>query len=207
MAMNIRKVFGDPLPRLEERHIRMAFLLLTIIAVIITFLSVILRRWEFFYYSLVSLLGIFIFYDTRKRMHLQWETVVLISILAILNFAGGTYYIGTVRLYDHYFFGIRYDQFMHFVGFAVVAVALYDFIIPYLKSVKKGYILSITILLTVGASALLEIAEFIAVLTIGTTGVGDYFNNAYDLVFGLFGAIVGTVFADFALKKKRRQRR
>jgi uncharacterized membrane protein YjdF len=59
------------------------------------------------------------------------------------------------------------------------------------------------ILIALGIGAVNEISEFAAVVFLGAQeSVGDYFNNALDLVFNLFGAIVACFFI-FPYHRKR----
>ena len=205
MAMKLKDVLGDPLPKLiEEKHFRTAYLILVVTTVAATLLSVIFQNREFFFYSVLSTASLFLFFRARKRMNLHWETIALVAGLVFLNFLGGNFLIEGTRLYDQFILGMRFDQFMHFAGFGVVAFATYDFLVPHLKPVKKRYFLTMAILIALGAAAVIEIFEFGAVIVFsGATAVGDYFNNAADLVFGLLGAISGSIFADVVFKKKK----
>ena len=53
------------------------------------------------------------------------------------------------------------------------------------------------ILASSGVGALNEIVEFGAVVFLGQTGVGGYYNTALDLVFNFVGAFVGGILAVF----------
>jgi len=203
IAMNIRRILGDPLPKPEEKKFNAAFSILTLTAIIVIFLSFYLRIGEFCYYSVVSSAMLPVFYRGRKRMHLSWWLVVLATIFVIFNFAGGSIYVGGIRLYNAAFFGIPYDKFMHFAGFGILAFAMNSFFSKHLKSVKKHYSFIINVAVTMGVAAFLEVLEYIAVLTIGDVGVGDYFNNAQDLAAGFIGAIIGTFLARRTLKLRK----
>ena len=52
----------------------------------------------------------------------------------------------------------------------------------------------VNVLAASSIGALNEIVEFLAVILLGSEGVGDYTNTAIDLVANLIGAIVGTLF-------------
>ena len=49
-----------------------------------------------------------------------------------------------------------------------------------------------------------EIAEFSAVLFIERTGVGGYYNTAWDLVFNSLGALLGVIVIAFQNRSFRR---
>ena len=55
---------------------------------------------------------------------------------------------------------------------------------------------------SIGIGAINEIAEFIPVLFLENTGVGDYFNTLWDIVFNTLGALVGISY--LSMKRKIR---
>lgn len=204
----IREVFGNPMPKLKEHHVRIAFLVLTIIFAVITILSIILKRASLVYYFIIFVLFLFVSFRERKQVHLQWETLIFVALLAVLDFMGGVCSINGTQLYNYWFYFIRYDQIVHAMCFAIVAFAIYDFVIPYLKPVKPKYSLTIILLAALGVGAIVEIVEFTAVLLasmpvgVYADNVGSYFNNAADLVYDLIGAIWGTLLANFIHTRK-----
>lgn len=203
--MKISKLLGNPLPKLEEKHIRFAFFILVVIALLITLLTIIMKNYEFAYYAILSWPIIFIFYRGRKRTHLHAETVQLVTIFIFLHFLGGAVNLNGARLYDSFIFNVRYDNYMHFIGLVLIAFAAYDFFIPYLKkSMLERYRFFTLLLICSGIGALVEIFEFIAVNVLMNTGVGDYFNNAMDLVSNLVGSVFGILMAHYLLRKKRK---
>lgn len=113
----------------------------------------------------------------------------------IAHFAGGLLVFGDepMRLYAHYFFGIRFDKLVHAYSSVLLVLVAWRLVRQSGVRVETGG-LWILPMLAIGAGALWEIVEYVAVATMSHTGVGDYTNNAQDLVANLFGALVGTAF-------------
>jgi uncharacterized membrane protein YjdF len=85
---------------------------------------------------------------------------------------------------------LRYDQVVHFYGFAVTAWLLWHLLrtlFQELRGTRTIYIFSA--LASMGLGAVNEIVEFTAVLLVPNTNVGGYFNTALDLVFNAAGAV------------------
>jgi hypothetical protein len=60
------------------------------------------------------------------------------------------------------------------------------------------------ILISLGIGALNELIELIAVVFLGATeGVGGYINNALDIVFNLFGAVISCIYIWFHYEKDK----
>ena len=85
---------------------------------------------------------------------------------------------------------LKYDQLVHFYGFAVTAWMLW-FILqkqaPQLRRTLAVY--AFPALASMGLGAVNEIVEFSAVMLVPHTNVGGYYNTALDLVFNALGAI------------------
>lgn len=85
---------------------------------------------------------------------------------------------------------LKYDQVVHFYGFAVTAWLLWHILgtlYPVLRGTRTIYVFSA--LASMGLGAANEIVEFTAVLLIPNTNVGGYYNTALDLVFNATGAV------------------
>ena len=91
---------------------------------------------------------------------------------------------------------LRYDQFVHIIGFGAATLAMYYLLRPLLKQkIKKWTSLSIIVIMAgLGIGALNEIVEFVAVIIVAQTGVGGYLNTALDLVSDLIGAVIATIY-------------
>jgi uncharacterized membrane protein YjdF len=136
----------------------------------------------------------------HKKLQLSNHILIALSILIILHVAGGNLYFSGVRLYDIQFFNfIRYDNIMHSFGAFIFTLLAYNSIRPNLnKSIKKKpwHLAILLILITLGLGAVNEILELFAVLFFNAAGgVGDYLNNAWDLVFNTIGAFIGIIIA------------
>ncbi len=141
-------------------------------------------------------------------MKIKYSKLWFLSILEFLHMSGGSVRMGGIRLYD---FGIdiltvgdsflfRYDQLMHFLGIFVIVLIAWDVLI-YLNE-NKSYLMIFFV--GVGWGSLIELVEFSTVILFGNTGVGGYYNNAIDLIFNTFGAIVGVVYLKIRNGRKNR---
>lgn len=122
------------------------------------------------------------------------------AIWLLLHFLGGSLKIFGTRLYDLILINLvgaplnifRYDQFMHIFCYFVFVFFVYAIASHYLKEKSsKLALFFIIVLIAEGIGALNEIIEFSTVVFFNAIGVGDYYNNALDLVFNLIGAMIG----------------
>ncbi len=159
-----------------------------------TIFSLLKGNYEFLYYSIIMgiLIGITVLY--HKKLHLSKHVLIGLTILGALHIFGGNIHLFGTRLYDLYLIpGIfRYDNLVHGFGIYVATFVIYSLVHPHLHKRKNpnGWLLAIVlILMAMGTGAMNEILELGAVLFLGAAKqVGDYFNNAFDLVFNLIGA-------------------
>lgn len=170
---------------------------LFIIAALLTFLviSILFQRTESLYYIIIILPVIAVTSFLQKRLRIPGTIFVLVTLLFVFHVLGGAVYINDVRLYDMEFFGIGFDNYVHFYGSFASSFLVYNLILPYIKPTKKWYdvyLQLILILMTAGLGTLVEVVEFSGVVLVAADGVGDYANNALDLVVNLLGAIVGS---------------
>ncbi len=117
-----------------------------------------------------------------------------ISLVGLGNMIGGVILVEGQPLYVAPFLGrIPYDKFFHaaaaFVMFFVAWQAM-------TRLAGEGYhfggLVLFTFLVTMGGGAVVEIAEFIgSTIGGGMVNVGDYGNNALDLVSNAIGAALG----------------
>jgi hypothetical protein len=130
-----------------------------------------------------------------------------ISLVGLGNMIGGVTLVDGQPLYVAPFLGpIPYDKFFHaassFVMFFVAWAAVRRF-------AGEGYhhpgLVLTAFLVTLGGGAVVEIAEFIgATLGGGLVNVGDYGNNALDLVSNAVGAALGVaVLLVFEARRRR----
>jgi uncharacterized membrane protein YjdF len=57
------------------------------------------------------------------------------------------------------------------------------------------------VVMGIGVGAVNEIVEFMPVLFLGDTGVGDYFNTLWDIVFNTLGAIAAVLYLSWKRTK------
>lgn len=172
------------------------------------------KNYEFLWYIAIMTFLIFLMIELYKRYNFHWLVLLSTSIWGLMHMLGGSVYLGGVRLYDFVLIPIasgeivgtdifRYDQFAHLYFYFICAFILYTtFIRLFKKDASKGMILTLIVIAGIGIGAINEILEFVPVLLFGNTGVGDYFNTLWDLVFNAFGIILGVIYIGIFLNKK-----
>lgn len=118
------------------------------------------------------------------------NTIYAIRLIDIVNH-GGDFYV------------LKMDQVIHFYGFAVAAIVVYQIIAPSLKNgITKRKAVFLAWIGSMGLGALNEIVEFTAFLSFPKTGVGDVYNTGFDLIFNMLGAIAGSLISASRHSKK-----
>ena len=98
-----------------------------------------------------------------------------------------------------HFYVLKYDQVVHAYLYFVVVFVIWSLLRPHFTKNFPSWAISLSlVLMSVGVGALNEIAEFIAVLALPETGVGGYYNTAWDIVFNTLGAVIGAVVLHFS---------
>ena len=160
-------------------------------------LSLIKDNTEFFYYSIVFIIPLIMLYFLHKRLRFPVLMLIVIAIWGILHFIGGLFYYKGTVIYELTWFGLGYDNYIHSISSFILAIIAYSLLEPGLnEKIKKrrvyfGILLG---LLGFGVAATGELIELFGVVYIGSAGVGDYFNNAIDLVFNAIGASLASIF-------------
>lgn len=91
---------------------------------------------------------------------------------------------------------LRYDQVVHFYGFAVAALVLRHLLRRhYPQTIGSWTLFAFPVLGSMGLGATNEIIEFAAVLALPDTNVGGYYNTGLDLVFNGAGALFASAAA------------
>ena len=163
---------------------------------IFTLIAVTNKNYEFLYYTgvILALIAYIIWFN--KKFPLSTSIIAGLSLIAALHIFGGNIHIDGIRLYDIWFIGnlLRYDNFVHLVATFIVTLVAYSLLAPYLdKKIKLNKIVLsvILILIALGVGAINEIIELLAVVLFGAAKeVGDYMNNAIDLVYNLLGSLL-----------------
>jgi len=155
---------------------------------------------EFIWYIAVMLGFVLFITATIKQTRFSPAMLWALSLWGFLHMAGGGVVVNGNVLYAFVFWPIvvngdfallKFDQFVHFYGFAVATVAMFYLLKPFARrGATDGRVLLLAVLAGMGLGALNEIVEFIAVVTFPHTNVGGYFNTGLDLVFNMGGAVV-----------------
>jgi len=158
-------------------------------------------NYEFVFYSVILLgilnLGIYV----HRAVRLPEFIIAGLSVFGFMHVVGGMAYIDGVRLYDMIFYGlIRYDNIVHLIGSILAALVLnvlfYNFA-DHQERINRPLYYFALMLMTLGAGVFNEINEFFAVVFFNAQeGVGDYFNNAIDLLYNLIGALLAIILID-----------
>jgi uncharacterized membrane protein YjdF len=159
---------------------------------------IIKQNYEFLIYVFVLIFFIILVSKLHLRFKFSTEVLLGMSIWGLMHMAGGGVYINGTKLYAIQLIPIvlRYDQFAHFYFYVFATIFMYHVIEYYLDKKKMNWpVVAVFLVFTgMGIGALNEIIEFIAVLSVDSTGVGGYYNTLWDLVFNGFGAIAGVLY-------------
>src|SRR3989344_5549003 len=158
-------------------------------------------------YEFVMYIGVLVFFlvlvlATNKKINYPNSVLWMLTAWGILHMAGGGILLenGSV-LYTLILFPIseayqilKYDQFVHIVGFFVATLIAYVLLKPNLKNNFGWWSTGIVLAMAgLGLGALNEIVEFIATILVPKTNVGGYTNTSLDLVADLLGSILATI--------------
>lgn len=180
---------------------------LTVFSVI----SIIKNDYTFLFSAAIIILLMIAALKVDKKFNFSNLVIIGISFFAALHIFSGNIYINGTRLYDTWLIDgyFKFDNVVHFIGAFVAVAVLYSLLLPFLnENVKeRKYFLSfILILAALGAGAVNEIVELNAVLFFNAQSyIGGYLNNAFDLVFNLFGSAAACIFIIFYQNKKRKK--
>jgi putative membrane protein len=199
---------------MKQKTINLLILLFTIAYVIgFGIYYLIKENYEFLWYVVILffLIGFMIFLH-RKYKFSSW-ILFGTSIWGLMHMAGGSVYIKGIKLYALILYPLfpesvtgtdifRYDQLAHFYFYFVISFLIFSILNNYLNKKTSRFAVSVfVIFIATGIGALNEIIEFIPVLVLESTGVGDYFNTLWDIVFNTLGAIVSVVLLNLKRNK------
>ncbi len=155
---------------------------------------------EFLLYAAVTFFLYFFLFAYYHKLRLGNLLLFGIASHAILHYLGGFVYLDGTRLYENYLIPgfFRYDNLVHTFGIVILTLFAYNLLRPHflLKSRTALFHFSfLLVLVTMGVGAFSEIIELCAVLWAdAAVTVGDYFNNAFDLVWNLTGAVLACTY-------------
>lgn len=193
----------------EETKLKILTYFLVVYAFCFIIFSFIDNNYEFLFYSFLMFLLTIIILLYYKSLKLTSSLILGLIIISALHTLGGHLYLNGIRLYDLWlvFNLIRYDNLVHFIGYFVTTLIAYNLLYPHLNDRIKfnGFFLSLLLIfITTGIGALNEIFELSAVIFLNAgQQVGDYMNNAFDLVFNLLGSITACFFLIYSYKKNK----
>ena len=143
---------------------------------------------EFFVYAGAILAAIFVLWRVFRRYSFDTTILVLMQIGILMHFSGAFVLTEEGRLYDAHLAGIRYDKYVHFVNaFAGALLVSHLFRFQGIPLTRINQVLLLFVVL--GLGGLVEIVEYIVVLTVPQNGVGGYDNNMQDLIANFFGCV------------------
>lgn len=124
----------------------------------------------------------------------RWPVPALwaVSLVGLGNMLGGVLLVDGDALYMAEVLGpLRYDKVFHALAGAAMVLIAWEAMRRWSGGIHHlGGQLLLTFLIVMGGGAVVEIAELIGA-SIGDVNVGDYANNALDLVANGSGAVVG----------------
>ena len=124
-------------------------------------------------------------------IHALWA----VSLVGLGNMIGGVFLVDGLPLYTAEVLGpIRYDKIFHAVASGALMIVAWEAMKRWAgEGYHRGGLLLFTWLVVMGGGAVVEIAELIGSV-LSDVSVGDYGNNALDLVANAIGATVGIGF-------------
>lgn len=195
----------------KENKIKLIILTFTILYVLaFTIYYLMIQNYEFMIYIVVMIILISLLILLNKKYNFSIFVLLGASGWGLIHMAGGSIKINGEVLYalklipiwvTDNFYVFKFDQFAHFYCFFFSSLILFYILKPYLeKKISRLAISAIILFAGMGVGALNEMIEFTAVLFISKTGVGDYFNNMWDLMFNALGAILAVVWLNVRRK-------
>lgn len=195
------KYFLDLFKGLERKDLLVVFFTLFYLF-FFTINAIVKSNYEFILYSLTLLwllvLGIYI----HKQVQLPAFIIIGLSMLGLMHVLGGNINIAGERLYDKIFlFGLfRYDNIIHVTGSILATFVLnelFNFLAEKETIINRRFYYFSLFLMGLGVGLINEIVELVAVVFLNAqAGVGDYLNNAIDLVYNSIGVILAIILLD-----------
>lgn len=154
---------------------------------------------EFIFYVVVMIVLGLLVCAVHWRVGFTTALVWALAVWGLAHMAGGLVHVGPKNdvLYNLWLFGssngrgLKFDQLVHAYGFGVATWACWEALRVKLARTRPDIpTLIACILAGEGLGAINEIIEFTATQIMPKTNVGDYANNAWDLVFNLAGCII-----------------
>lgn len=161
-----------------------------------------IKNFEFLWYVAVLLFFFILIATTLHKTKFNLITLSGLSLWGLLHMAGGGIKIAGDVLYGHTLIPLlgegeltilKYDQLVHFFGFGVATLVIYQLLKPQLRTDANWQMIAFILIISgAGLGVLNEIVEFVAVLVFTDTNVGGYYNTSLDLIFNTLGALAMT---------------
>lgn len=143
---------------------------------------------EFFIYAAVIICSIVVLWWIFRHYTFDTMILVLLQLGIVMHFSGAFVQIEGGRLYDAHLLGIQYDKYVHFVNaFSATLLVSRLFQIQHIALTRVNSVFLMMVVL--GMGAIVEIVEYVVVLTVPNAGVGGYDNNMQDLIANFCGAL------------------
>ncbi len=163
---------------------------------------------EFVFYIGVMVILMAFVCLVHVRVNLHPACLWGLSVWGLMHMAGGLVPISEEVgvLYSLWLIPdrLKYDQVVHFYGFGITTWAVWQ---GMSRSLDEPYptsgLLFIAACAGIGLGATNEVIEFIAVLSMPETNVGDYHNTSWDNVANTLGAITAAVVIRVAYLRRR----
>lgn len=156
---------------------------------------------EFFFYAVVIYAVMFFFWIQLRHVEIPKYILFLFEVMILLHFSAAFIMIDGHRLYDFRFEGIRFDKVVHFTNAFIGTVITLYFFKKNHCDISTKFIMMMTVFVVLGIGAIIEIAEFIVVMTVPHNGVGAYTNNMLDLVANFIGSVLSILLVHFFTSK------
>lgn len=182
---------------------KLPYILGFLLAGSLALLTIILQNHEFLLYAVTVIALVVVIYRTDQYFQFEAASLWMFNLWLILHILGGLASYQGVRFYDLILLDLigdpyhilKYDQLVHFYCYLVMSFFMWRVVQKIAsKNASAVVVCVVTILAASSIGAVNEIIEFLAVVALGTDGVGGYTNTAIDLVANLLGAIVGTLY-------------
>jgi len=176
---------------------------------VFSIISITKQDYSFLFSAGLMIILMLIGIKLDKKFNFHNLVIIGATLLAALHIFSSYTHINGIKLYDLWLIEgtLKFDNIIHFVASFVAIGVIYSLIAPYLneKIKQKKLLLSfILILAALGMGTVNEIVELNAVLFLGMQNtIGGYLNNAFDLVFNLFGAFSACMFVIYYKNKKQ----
>lgn len=158
---------------------------------------------EFVFYVVVMVVLAVMVMTVHWRVGFSTGLIWALSLWGMLHMAGGLVRVGPEKdvLYNLWLIGssngkgLKFDQLVHAYGFGVATWAVWEALRVKLARRRPDIpTLTACVLAGCGLGAMNEIIEFTATQIMPKTNVGDYANNAWDLVFNMAGCVIAACF-------------